>query len=296
MTQPNRTLICLAAKRSGTTAIHRIFVNHPQVKIVHPDQQAKNNEPNFWNFAAAVLKDPDEVVVGTQTATERFIEQLSVIAPQIPVPDTLTEQSIFELWDEIVASYGTIVFDKSPRYLEHDETLELLIRYKESGRDIRFFGIMRAPWDTISSQFELWEHVFLPGTPQYRDAKWLKYYQRFENLQAKYSVEQVPLFYYERVANNPIEYIPQLFEHCDVEHIPETYAHFRPVSVGRYYRTQHPILRQWQPSSELLQYAQKHGYDMLSPFKQNQVRLQLMMKPWRKFAQRVYYKLRSMMP
>lgn len=293
MTQPNRTLICLAAKRSGTTAIHRIFVNHPQVKIVHPDQQAKNNEPNFWNFAAAVLKDPDEVVVGTQTATERFIEQLSVIAPHITAPDTLSEQTIFELWDEIVASYGPIVFDKSPRYLEHVETLELLKRYKESGRDIRFFGIMRAPWDTISSQFELWEHVFVPGTPQYRDEKWLKYYRRFENLQANYSVEQVPLFYYERVANNPSAYIPQLFEHCEVDHIPETYAHFRPVSVGRYYRTQNPLLRQWKPSLDLLQFAQKHGYEMLPPLKQKQIRLQYRFKDVRKWGQKIYYKLRS---
>ena len=296
MTHPNRTLICLAAKRSGTTAIHRIFVNHPQVKIVHPDQQVKNNEPNFWNFATAALKNPDEIVVGTQTAYERLVEQMLVIAPHINIPDTLSEQSIFALWDEIVASYGRIVFDKSPRYLEHEETLDLLMRYKDSGRDVRFFGIMRAPWDVIASQFELWEHVFLRGTPQYRDEKWLKYYQRFESLQTNYSMEQVPLFYYEQVANNPAEYIPQLFKHCGIDHLPETYAHFRPVSVGRYYRTQNPILRQWQPSSELLQYAQKHGYEMLSPLKQMQIRWQYRLKDVRKWGQRIYYKLRSLMP
>lgn len=296
MPSNHRTLICLAAKRSGTTAIHHIFAKHPQVKIVHPDQAVKNNEPNFWNFAASALQKPDEHVGDNQTAYQRFVEQMAVIAPTITVPKTLTAAGVFDLWDTIVGHYGGLVFDKSPRYLEFDETLTLLKRYKDSGRDVRFFGIMRAPWDTISSQFELWENVFLPGTPEFRDQKWLEYYRRFEQLQAYYDKATVPLYYYERVANHPQVYIPQLLEHCGIDDVPESYSHFRPVSVGRYYRTQHPKLRAWQPSEDLLDFAKQHDYELLSPQVQQQIRWQYRMKDWRKLAQRIYYKLRSLVP
>lgn len=296
MAQNNRTLICLAAKRSGTTAIHRIFVKHPQVKIIYPDQQARNNEPNFWNFAAAALNRPLEAVNDKQTAHERFIEQVHMIGPDVTVPDILTENSTFDLWDRIVEHYGGLVFDKSPRYLEFDETLDLLKRYKDSGRDVRFFGIMRAPWDTISSQFELWEDVFKEGTPEFRDTKWVEYYQRFEGLQSYYSGDDVPLLYYERVANDPLQYIPDLFTYCGIDDIPEAYSHFRPVSVGRYYRTEHPRLRAWQPSDKLLTFANQHGYELLSSDEQQQIRRQQSIQKWRKLAQRVYYKLRTFLP
>jgi hypothetical protein len=295
MVSANRTIVCLAAKRSGTTAIRRVFVHHPQVQVVHPDQQVKNNEPNFWNFVAAALRDPDALVNDTQTAYERFVKQMQVIAPTMLVPDVLTEDGIFALWDKIVEHYGGVVFDKSPRYLEFDETLELLKRYKDSGRDVRLFGVMRAPWDTISSQFELWQHVFVEGTPIFREQKWLEYYARFEALQADYGVEQVPLYYFERAANDPQRYFPELLAHCGLQDIPQSYAHFRPVSVGRYYLTSDAVLRAWQPSQTLLEFARKHEYVMLSPHQQKIVRLQHALRPYRKFVQRVYYKLKSLL-
>lgn len=289
-----RTIICLAAKRSGTTAIHQIFANHPDVRIAHPDQKVRNNEPNFWNFAADAILEQDKVTDDQPTMYQRFVDQVEIIAPDITVPDHLTEDVVFNLWDEIANGYAPAVFDKSPRYLETDAGLGLLLKYKDSGRDVRLFGIMRAPWDVVASQFELWEDVFPEGTPTFREEKWIEYYRRFESVQQQYGKDNAPLYYYEKVANDPQVYIPQLLEHCGLENLSETYAHFRPVSVGRYYRTRNPRIRQWHPNMELIAYARQHGYKMLSSAEESTIRRKMAFESIKKQGQRVYYKIKSM--
>ena len=309
MSQINRTIICLAPKRSGTSATHRIFVNHPQAKILHPDQQIDNNEPNFWNYAMAVLENPDKIVEDHDnmvdvkdnlTAYERFVLQLAIIAPHVSIPDVITEEIVFDLWDDITNHYGRICFDKSPRYLEDIKTLELMFKYKDSGRgDIRFFGIMRAPWDVITSEVQLWEHILDFGTPQYHEQEWLTYYKNFEVVQARYGVENVPLFYYEKMSNHVEVYLPRLLKHCELDDIPESYSQFHPVSIGRYYKSVNPRVLAWKPTDELMNYAHHHGYYLLAPVNRFLIRAQVDLKEIlrriKRFRTRVYYKLRIIM-
>jgi len=309
MGQKNCAIICLAAKRSGTSATHRIFVSHPQAKIINPDQDINNNEPNFWNYAMTVLDDPEQIVddhdnmvdvKDNLTAYERFVLQLGIIAPHISVPAVLTEEIVFDLWDDITNHYGPICFDKSPRYLEDIRTLELIYKYKESGRgEIRFFGIMRAPWDVITSEVQLWEHILAFGTPQYHEQEWLTYYKNFEKVQAKYGVENVPLFYYEQMSNFVDLHLPRLLKHCGLDDIPESYSQFYPVSIGRYYKSPNPRVLAWEPTEELMNFANRHGFYLLPSYKRFLIRAQVDLKEiirrLKRFRTRVYYKLRLMM-
>jgi SAM-dependent methyltransferase len=264
-----RTIICLAAKRSGTTAIHRIFVNHPDTKICHPNQRKSSWEPNFWNYAAAALDNDRQQLelknVGKGvTPQQQFAERMSIMAPDIPVRLPLSEESIFELWDAILDKYGPIVFDKSPKYLSSDRALQLLLKYIEWGNDVRVFGIIRDPRDVIASQYELWHDVTPDTTPEHRDRRWVEYYQRFERFQVLIGKERCPLIRYEDLSRDPQYWIPFILRHCGMADIPEIYAHIRPVSIGRYSRTRDLALLSWRYSEDLKAVAARYGYDMSS--------------------------------
>lgn len=263
----NRTIICLAAKRSGTSAVHQVFAKHPDVKICHPDQNRPSWEPNFWNYAALTLDDNQESLHPENSGDgipprQKFAGRMAEMAPEIQVAYPLAEEQVFDLWDQLLARYGPVVFDKSPKYLGSTRALQLILKYMELGHDVRVFGIIRHPRDVIASQYERWHKVFPTGTPEYRDKLWAEYYRRFEWFQKEVGLEQCPLIRYEDLSHHPTEWLPFILNHCGLEDIPETYAHIRPVSIGRYSQTHSPALRRWSCSPELQAVAAKHGYDL----------------------------------
>jgi len=214
----------LSAKRVGSTAVMRMMRKHPGVGITHPDPEIGVWEPNWWNMAADAIAGKDE----------RFYERNAEHLPFLEIPQPLTEEAAFDLWDQVIDRFGPVVFDKSPQYLDHRPGIELLQRYIERGNDVRLFGFVRDPRDAITSQWVHWRKVHPEGTIAVRTKAWLKKYRHLDELQQ--TLGPIPVFRYEDFAAAPDCYAPMLLRHVGLKVVPDCWSHIRPVSVGRHRR------------------------------------------------------------
>jgi len=246
----NKTIIMLSAKRCGSTAIFKMFQNHPDIGICNINQAIHNWETNFWNYAQRAIDGEPKA----------FIENLKISSPFLKIKLPVEDEQVFDLWDQIIAKYGPFVFDKSPKYLESLNTFDLLEKYIHKNNDVRFFAFIRDPRDAIYSQYTLWHTHFPKGTPEFREEHWLKYYEHIEILQKR--IGPIPLFRYEDFCSAPACYAPILFNFLGVKNYPEAYNHLRPVNVGRYKRTTKlKALKNWQHTDRFQKHIEKYGYD-----------------------------------
>ncbi|MFQ5400877.1 MAG: sulfotransferase [Anaerolineae bacterium] len=245
-----KTIIMLSAKRCGSTAVFRMFQNHPDVHICHHDQGTSNWEPNFWNLAAKALEGEPKPLV----------ERLRRTCPDVVSPKVWTEAAVFDLWRQIVDRLGPVLFDKSPQYLGNWPALALLHRFMVQGDDVRLFAFIRDPRDAITSQFELWGRRVKEDSPGRRERAWLDKYAHLERLQ---ETMEIPLFRYEDFVAAPACYAPMLFRHCGVAHHPPVYAHLQPTSVGRYFASADWHIRRWRFSEPFRRHLQQYGYDAM---------------------------------
>jgi len=240
---PRRTIILLSAKRTGSTALFRAFQNHPQVGVCHVDQSIANWEPNFWNLAAdAIAGDPEPF-------RTRFIESHPLLGGCAPK----TDWEAFEMWDRILDDLGPIVFDKSPGYLVSEPGLGLMMRYAQS-HDVRIFGLIRDARDAISSQLDRFRGLVAGDSPAFREKLWLKRYGLLETLRA---ASGIPIVRYEDLAADPNAVMTRIMAYCGLEPIPQTWAHIKPVNVGRF---KMPADAGWSPSPALIEHLQRFGY------------------------------------
>lgn len=244
----SRTIILLSAKRTGSTAIFRMFQRHPEVGVCHANQDIDNWEPNFWNLAADALEGKPE----------RFVERFSLSHPFLELPTVFTEDSIFALWDKILEAQGPVVFDKSPQYLGNPDALCLISKYMERGNDVRLLGLIRDPRDAITSQYELWRGSIKNDSPQLRERFWLEKYHRLEKLQEQ--IRYFPVIRYCDFSVAPECYAPAILNYCGCSIIKDCYQHIRPTSIGRYSASLLPEIRRWKFSKEFKSHLRKYGY------------------------------------
>ncbi len=226
----------------------KLFQKHPEVGVCHVDAGMDNWEPNFWNLGAEAI----------QGRPEEFIARFTESHPFLDMPERFTEDSVLRLWDAILDELGPVVFDKSPQYLGDAAAFELLKKYMDRGNDVRLFGVIRDPRDAITSQYELWRSHVENDSPKKRESVWLKQYQHLEALQEAFA--HVPLFRYEDLASAPACYAPMLLRHCGCADIPESYAHIRATSVGRYSASLLAAVRRWKFGDEFVAHLKKYGY------------------------------------
>lgn len=221
-----------------------MFQKHPDVGVAHLDQHIDNWEPTFWDFAARALKGD----------RGPFVSRLAKGHPYVKIPALIDKETVFQIWNEILEKLGPTVFDKSPRYLQTIDALDLMGEYKRLGNDVRVFAFLRDGRDAITSQYTLWRQ----STPKHREIAWLKAYDNLEL--ARQRLGFIPLFRYEDFAEAPTCYAPMILNHCGVSNVPQSFDHIKPVSVGRYSASLNPGILKWRMSEEFLHHLQSYGY------------------------------------
>ena len=244
-----KTIILLAPKRCGTTAILNVFKKHSQVKIAHHNQKIENWEPQFWNLALLALNGKNAP----------FIKRLKKTYPKIMVYPPINKKKIFKIWDQILSDYGPCIFDKSPQYLEDYKVLKLINNYNQSRKNLKIFSIIRNPKDAIASQHELWSEYTGEVNLIEREKNWLKYFRNIEKFR---KIFFFPIYKYEDIAHNKSKYFKKIFSHCKLKYEKQSFESFKPVSINRYNKVFNSKIRNWKISSSLIKHLKKYRYDI----------------------------------
>jgi hypothetical protein len=252
----NKTIILLSAKRCGTTALFKMMREHSGVNFCSVTKNPKNWEPGFWNNGNYAIR------IGR---TDRFIKRFQKNYSYLNVPHVTSEQILFDLWDEVLENRGPVVFDKSPQYLGSRGALNLILKYKAQGRDVRVIGLIRDPRDAITSQFRLWGGVYQKKTGnkdtlRRREVAWLLKYKNLEYVQSV--IPDMLMMRYENFVNYPELYLKQMCEYCDISYYPYTHRHIKPVNIGRYKRSSLSAVKNWEFSEEFKRHLLKYGYKL----------------------------------
>lgn len=254
-----RSIILLCAHRSGSSAVERIFAKHPDVRRCHVDGSIRSWEPNFWNLAVEAL-DGD---------SSRLRARLAESLPFLEVPERVTQEVVFDLWDQVLGRLGPIVFDKSPRYLSSFTAfedppsrrlatclpIELIQRYRARGNDVRLIAIVRDPRDVLDSQVQRFDGGDA-STLAWRVPFWLDQYENLEGLRR--SDPGIPVFRYEDLVAAPHCYVPMLLAHCGLAIDEATWDHLRPVNVRRHSRGSNR--GRLARHAELAPFLERYGY------------------------------------
>lgn len=235
-----KTIVMLSAHRCGSTAMLKVFQNHPDVKIVNKNQNIGNWEPNYWYWADIALK-------GDRTNFDRKLREAGI---SVPGGKKFDKHIVYRTWDLILEKFGPTIFDKSPIYLQSRDCTKLIQGYiNKRKRDFRFFAFIRDPKDAIASQHAKW-----PGKciNQWK-AEWLEKYRHLEDLQDKLGFK---IYKYEEVAENPNVYIKKILKDCGLSYSSSYHSHFKPVNVGRYKRHQDKLII----ATAMKRHLHKYGY------------------------------------
>ena len=244
-----KTIILLAPKRCGTTAIFNVFKKHSKVKVAHHDQQIENWEPQFWNLSLDAINGN----------SRELISRMKKTFPKVKFYKPFNKKKIFLLWNSILEEYGPCIFDKSPQYIYNYKTLNLIYEFKKKGNDVRFISLLRNPRDAITSQHELWKEYTGEYNLKKREKNWLKYISNIEKFRSKV---KFPLFRYEDIAMNKNIYFKKLFKSCDLKFEKETLNDFKPVSINRYDMALNKQVKNWKGSRKFKIHLKKYNYEV----------------------------------
>lgn len=246
----NKTIILLSSKRTGSSAIFKVFKKHPSIDCLLKNKEMDMIELNFWNSAL-------DAINGKPSSLKKVLKKINF---NFKLPKKITKKKIFNIWDNILNKHKKIIFDKSPSYLNSIEILKLIKDYESTGRKIEFIGLIRNPKDSIVSQFELWDkknNNTIVKSLKKREKKWLKYYT---NLEIFMKERKFKIYRYEDLVKNK-KLFKKIFQLCGLSYKPYYVSHIKPTSIGRFNLTLFKEVKKWKFSNKFKLHLKKYNYD-----------------------------------
>lgn len=237
---PPKTIIILSSPRSGSRLLY------DYLKYYSPKSNYLLNL-NFWGLALKAINGHDKL----------FKDRLKQQFPYISIPDVITKDTVYELWDEILKNDGPVLVDKSPFYLDNFQILNLIFEYKKSGNDVRFISFIRHPLDAITSQEENGKYRLGHLSIGEREALYLKRYANAKRLQ--YMDQNTINCKYEDFLYNFDASIKVILNYLEFE-MNNNNKIFIHGKSGRYNLSCNYKVRRWKISEDLKDFIKENRY------------------------------------
>lgn len=237
----NTTIIILSSPRSGSRLLYEYLKEHS------PNSDHLLNL-NFWGLALDAINGDDKI----------FKARLKQYFSYLKIPDVITRDAIFTIWDTIVNEDGPIIIDKSPFYLDNFEILNLILEYKKRDNDVRFIAFYRHPLDAITSQEE--------------NGKYRLGYLKISEREKFYLKRYNNLFNFKQYCSDIFDckYEDLLYNLEDTLNDLETFLGFKikdnslkdKYLTGRYNLSLNRNVRRWNISKDLEMFIFEHDYQL----------------------------------
>lgn len=246
-----KTIVVLCFRRSGSTAVQRVLTRHTEVREGRSHEHgSKTFEQNFWSAAIPFIEGRNDTLV----------TNVKNAWPSIDLSNLeTTQESVFDLWDDIVQRSGGVCVDKSPTYTRDRKTLKLMKAYRDSSpkRQIVFIGLVRDIRDSVTSEYEIHETKTKDNLDRYERNRVasLNNIQWFQD-----EAGWFPVFKYEDMARAPNIYFPMMLNWCGLPVENNMWNDFTVTSLNRYSYSLQLNIRRWCPGEEAIGFLRFYGY------------------------------------
>lgn len=254
---PQRCVLILSDKSSGSSALQDALARHPDVRLVRWTPH-KENETLFWMKAAAALHLPQPSMIDSTyipvpppRARVDLVEFLANNVPGFTLPGHVDVDVFVSAWEALCSEFAPVFVEKSPHHLHSTAALDLIAQADERlpHVDFRYVGLVRNPTDTLYSMWRRWR---VP--PERREVEWIRAYRNFVALQDAVGERCMMVRYEDLVSDHDTQ--AAILAHLGLE--TADMAGFHSAAVGRW-RADSTF--GYRPSGALVELAAHFGYD-----------------------------------
>lgn len=219
-------------------------------------------ETHHWLKGAVVLNMPRDLFAGgkmykgygsTANARAYLIDEIKTNVPEFDIPQN-DKELIFKGWEALCEKYAQpVFFEKSPQYLAHWASLELMYEWIQStSYSVKVIGLIRNPMATQYSAFNLFH-----TKPEHRQFGWADSYNnllKFSELLDKESYFQIQ---YEEIINAPAKTFKRICDFIGVEYCDTLGSGSHEESLDKW---QEDLYFTLQLDDSVRQIAKQFGY------------------------------------
>lgn len=252
----NKCCFILSDKSSGSSALHRAILNHPEAQCIRWTRH-NENETLFWNKAAALLEQPQvdveysELPFSREQAEHELVEFVANNLPDYQRPPD-NREFLFTAWESLSRAFGPVFVDKTPHHLQYASSLRLMDEWdQQSSCESRYIGLVRNPQAVLYSSFRRWN-----ADPKRAQWAWYRAYKNLLDFRDTVG-NKILIISYESICQCKDEF-DSTFLHLGIEATVDESKSFHSGSLERW-RTDS---RSWhfELDEEVSKLAQQFGY------------------------------------